>query len=189
MTSEPRNSYGTAVISPVPRPLLFLDVDGPLLPFGATPEQLPGGYPIYQAGSDLRESDANPLLARINPALGPLLAALPYELVWATTWMADANECIAPRLGLPQLPVLDWPDQSDDEAGALHWKTRPLLARAGGRPFAWLDDEITGADRDWVDAHHPVPSLLLRIDPSLGLLPEDFAVLKEWAAGLDRGQC
>lgn len=29
------------------RPLLFLDVDGPLIPFGATPEQYPDGYPTY----------------------------------------------------------------------------------------------------------------------------------------------
>jgi hypothetical protein len=173
------------VTSPVPRPLLFLDVDGPLIPFGATPEQLPGGYPIYRTGSAPHDSDANPLLARINPAIGPLLAALPYELVWATTWMADANECVAPRLGLPKLPVVEWPDPSDDdESGAPHWKTRPLLAWAAGRPFAWVDDEITDADRDWVVAHHPVPSLLLRIDPSLGLQPDDFTALGAWCAAL-----
>ncbi|MEU9895121.1 hypothetical protein ACIBCS_03055 [Streptomyces phaeochromogenes] len=33
-----------------------------------------------------------------------LLMALPCELVWATTWMAEANETVAPRLGLPELP-------------------------------------------------------------------------------------
>ena len=184
----PRNSYGAAVISPVPRPLLFLDVDGPLIPFGANPEQLPGGYPIYQTGSDLGEADTNPLLARIDPALGPCLAALPYDLVWATTWMADANECIAPRLGLPQLPVLDWPDEpdepDDDESGGLHWKTRPLLAWAAGRPFAWVDDEITDADRAWAASHRTGPCLLWQIDPTLGLQPDDFTTLRAWAAAL-----
>ncbi|WP_042407401.1 HAD domain-containing protein [Streptacidiphilus carbonis] len=178
--------YCAAVISPGQRPLLFLDVDGPLIPFGATSEQLPGGYPLYQARSERRDAEASPLLARINPALGHLLAALPYELVWATTWMADANECVAPRLGLPQLPVVDWPDPTnDDELGALHWKTRPLLAWAAGRPFAWVDDEITDADRAWAVAHHPSPCLLQRIDPSFGLQPEDFTRLGAWAAALD----
>jgi hypothetical protein len=100
--------------------------------------------------------------------------------------MGDANECIAPRLGLPQLPVLDWPDPSDDdESGALHWKTRPLLAWAAGRPFAWVDDEITDADRAWAATHHPGLSLLRRIDPSFGLQPNDFTTLSAWAAALD----
>ncbi len=172
--------------SPSQRPLLFLDVDGPLIPFGATKEQLPEGHPTYRTDAEPSSSDANPLLARLDPALGPLLAALPYELVWATTWMGDANECVAPRLGLPQLPVLDWPDPpDDDESGALHWKTRPLLAWAAGRPFAWVDDEITDADRAWVVPHHLGPCLLQRIDPSLGLQPNDFTTLSAWAAALD----
>jgi hypothetical protein len=163
------------VTSPAQPPLLFLDVDGPLIPFGATPEQLPDGYPRYRTPPELRGLSANPLLARIDPALGPLLAALPYELVWATTWMADANECVAP-----------WPDPSDeDESGTLHWKTRPLLAWAADRPFAWVDDEITDADRAWAATHHPSPSLLRRIDPGFGLQTDDFTALTAWAAALD----
>ena len=167
--------------SPAQLPLLFLDVDGPLIPFGATPEQLPGGYPTYQTGDDPHGADANPLLARINPALRPRLASLPCELVWATTWMADANECIAPRLGLPELPVVDWPDLSDDDdLGGLHWKTRTLLAWAVGRPFAWVDDEITDADRTWVTAQHRAPTLPHRVDPSQGLTPGDLRLLDDW---------
>lgn len=37
----------------------------------------------------------------------------------------------------------------------LRWKTRTLVAWAGGRPFVRVDDEITDADRDWASAHHP----------------------------------
>jgi hypothetical protein len=43
------------------RPLLFLDVDGPLIPFGAA-----GGYPSFPA-----DPTGNPLVERIDPALGP----------------------------------------------------------------------------------------------------------------------
>ena len=32
---------------------------------------------------------------------------------WATTWLDDANTEIAPRLGLPDLPVVAWPEVSE----------------------------------------------------------------------------
>lgn len=76
-------------------PILFLDVDGPLLPFG---DGVPG----------------TPGLARLDPIHGPWLAALPCELMWATTWMDEANT--------------------------------HLVTLAAGRPFAWVDDELTDAD-------------------------------------------
>ncbi|WP_405561867.1 HAD domain-containing protein [Streptomyces sp. NBC_01180] len=162
------------------RPLLFLDVDGALIPFGATPEQYPDGYPTYMR----QEVGAHPLLARVNPTLGPRLMALPCELVWATTWETEANKYLAPLLGLPQLPVVTWPEPSrasrEDERGGLHWKTRALVDWSDGRPFAWLDDEITDTDRAWTEAHHPARTLLRRVDPRQGLTDADFAALDEW---------
>ncbi|MGO4649914.1 HAD domain-containing protein [Nocardia sp. 2YAB30] len=155
------------------RPLLFLDVDGPLLPFGADPRP-----ELQSLGRDWR-------LARLSPKVGLELAALACELVWATTWEEEANTEIAPRIGLPPLPVVAWPDfcdepQPEDRWFGLHWKTRALLDWAAGRPFAWVDDEITDADRDWVAAHHHSPALLHHVNASRGLDHEDFAVLGEW---------
>lgn len=167
------------------RPLLFLDVDGPLIPFGAPPPQFPDGHPTYQAGLGTGGGDANPLLARINPAHGPRLAALSCELVWATTWMADANECVAPRLGLPRLPVVSWPEPSEaderDARDGVHWKTRALVDWAAGRAFAWVDDEITDIDRAWVSAHHRGRALLHRVDPCRGLTDADYVALQQWS--------
>jgi HAD domain in Swiss Army Knife RNA repair proteins len=155
------------------RPLLFLDVDGPLLPFS-------DGWQHEPSGST---SDSH--LARLDPQVGPRLAALPCDLVWAMTWEEEANIAVAPRIGLPQLPVVHWPEPSDahareDQWFGLHWKTRTLMAWADGRPFVWIDDEITDADRDWVSTNHSAPALLHHIAPSRGLAEKDFAVLEQW---------
>ncbi|KPI31777.1 hypothetical protein OV320_0185 [Actinobacteria bacterium OV320] len=172
--------YRSPVTGSVQRSLLFLDVDGPLIPFGGVSES----YPTWTTGSVPLGGDTNPLLTRINPEHGPRLAALPCEVVWATTWMADANECIAPRLGLPQLPVVIWPDPSEvddqDVLNGLHWKTRTLVEWAAGRPFAWVDDEVTDTDRAWVAAHYPGRALLHRVDPRRGLSDSDYAALDSW---------
>ncbi|MFC4059078.1 HAD domain-containing protein [Planomonospora corallina] len=164
------------------RPLLFLDVDGPLVPFGA-PGPHPGERPGGRRASQPLPPGSNPLLARIDPRHGPRLSALPCDLVWATTWMADANEVIGPLLGLPELPVVHWPD-SEEEGGALHWKTRGLIEWAAGRPFVWVDDEITDADRVWVSEHHHGQALLHRVDHRRGLTSADFAVIADWLARL-----
>ncbi|MFD7512083.1 hypothetical protein ACFV5N_22490 [Streptomyces sp. NPDC059853] len=159
-----------------PRPLLFPDVDGPLIPFGPRP----GPFPVYPVGG-AHGTGRNPLLARNDPRHGARPAALPCEPVWATTWGEEANTWIAPILGLPPLPVLDEPEPSvtdgqDARAGRL-WKTRAVVARAAGRPFAWVDDEITDADRTWVAGHHPAPALPHRVDPGTGLTDEDWTAL------------
>ncbi len=151
------------------RALLFLDVDGPLLPFGA-----------WQVAS-------NPMLARLNPEHGVRLLALPCELVWATAWTTDANEWIAPLVGLPELPVVVWPEPPEDdepeeeiEDDGLHWKTRTLVDWAAGRSFVWVDDEITDTDRAWVTAHHDGHALLRWVDPRHGLSEADFAAVGDW---------
>lgn len=161
--------YRAVVTSAAERPLLFLDVDGPLIPFGS-----PSGHP--------RPADrGNPLLNRLDPGLGARLIALDCRLVWATTWMEEANEVIAPRIGLPRLPVLEWPDADPEEGPrGLHGKTRSLVEWAAGHPFIWVDDEITPTDRLWVAAAHPGPSLLHRIDPAKGLAAPDFHALTAW---------
>jgi hypothetical protein len=171
-------------------PLLFLDVDGPVLPFAAAPTD------------ELRDDVMDSQLARLDRSLGPRLLALPCRLIWATAWEDDANTEIAPRIGLGRLPVVAWPDWSDERVRedtwfGLHWKTRTLVEWAAGRDFAWVDDEITEPDRDWVAEHHAGRALLHRVDSSSGLADDDFLALEKWlknppdptpAAGIgDRG--
>jgi hypothetical protein len=157
--------------------LIFLDVDGTLLPFvGSSRPQFPG------AGE-------NPLIEQIDLEQGRRLAALPAELIWATTWMDEANESLGPCLGWPRLSVLEAAEPSAvDEYFGLHWKTRPIIDRAGGQAFAWVDDEITDADQEWVSEHHPGLALLLRVDPHVGLAAADFALLTTWVLARARSE-
>jgi HAD domain in Swiss Army Knife RNA repair proteins len=161
------------------QPLLFLDVDGPLLPFGGSEQH------------EARQGDAASHLARLNVEAGPRLARLPCTLVWATTWLEDANTEIAPRLGLPILPVVTWPEptaaqEREDQWLGLCWKTRTLVSWAAGRPFAWVDDEISDADQEWVSGNHPGPALLRSVDASRGLADQDLAAVEAWLSGLLR---
>ena len=151
--------------------LIFLDVDGVLIPLRAHRCGPPG--PAGDHG--------NPLLHRLDPRDGARLLSLGGNLVWAPTWMHDANAVVAPRLGLPRLPVVDFPDDDDVDAGSgLHWKTVHLTRWAAGRPFVWLDDEVTGADRRWVADHHAGRALLHRVDPLIGLADADLATVRHW---------
>jgi hypothetical protein len=162
------------------RPLLFLDVDGPLNPYAAQPERRPQGYTTIRAAV----RPGRPLRVWLNPSHGAALLALPYDLCWATTWMAEANRWIAPVIGLPELPYVDFGDHLFAERpDGVHWKTEAIVAYAAGRPFAWVDDEQSPADAEYVTRHHPAPALLHHVDPRLGLRAPDFTALGQFAAG------
>ncbi|MET8910350.1 hypothetical protein [Micromonospora sp. NPDC004551] len=77
------------------RPLIFVDIDGVLIPLRArstgTTRRSSGDLP------DAPDDSGNPLLERLDPLDGRRLLALSGELVWASTWMAEANEVVARR--------------------------------------------------------------------------------------------
>jgi SAM-dependent methyltransferase len=118
------------------------------------------------------------------------LSALPYQLTWATAWCRQANELVAPAIGLPgDLPVVEWPPTPcGRQPDGVHRKTRPLLEWAAGRPFARVDDEVTERDAEHVATHRPGTALLLRIDPRKGLRDRDFGQLERWARALAQAQ-
>ncbi|XCM30954.1 hypothetical protein ABXI76_17700 [Streptomyces parvus] len=175
-------------------PLLFLDVDGPLNPYAAQPERRPAGYTTLRVPTDSGISAdrgglstrRRPLRVWLNPEHGPALLGLGYELCWATTWMAEANRWIAPTLGLPELPFVDFGDDLFRERpDGVHWKTGPLVDYAAGRPFAWVDDEQSELDRAYVATHHEGPGLLHHVNPRLGLRENDFRTLAGFARAVN----
>ncbi|ELP68307.1 hypothetical protein ACKI1I_00095 [Streptomyces turgidiscabies] len=179
------------------RPLLFLDVDGPLNPYAAQPERRPVGYTTLRVPHNSGTSDEHrglssrrrPLRVWLNPEHGRSLLQLGYELCWATTWMDKANRWIAPVLGLPELPFVDFGDALfQDRPDGIHWKTAPLVDYADGRAFAWVDDEQSVLDQAYVAAHHHGPGLLHHVNPRIGLLEDDFRTLADFAESLDTPQ-
>ena len=123
---------------------------------------------------------ANPLLDRLDPDDGRRLLTLECPIVWATTWADEANDVIAPLLALPALPVIPWPHTAPEPEHGLHWKTTFLTRCSDGRPFVWLDDEITDVDRRSVATHHPAPTLLHRTDPHRGLTADTVTAAQRW---------
>lgn len=175
----------------VSRPLLFLDVDGPLNPYAAEPETCPEGYTtvrVPQEGGTAGEpgrprTHMRPPQVWLDPGDGPALLALGYEVCWATTWMDDANRWIGPVLGLPELPYVDFGTALFNErSDGVHWKSGPLVEYADGRPFAWVDDEQGEADHAYVAANHSAHALLHHVNPRIGLRNGDFTTLAAFAA-------
>jgi hypothetical protein len=172
-------------------PLLLLDVDGPLNPWMAKASRRPEGYTTHRMRpTGWEQPYQKPLRVWLNHEHGAALLSLPFSLVWATTWAHEANGWIGPHLGLPKLPVITWPEERPPSSPywkaspAVHWKTSTIVQYADGRPFAWVDDEITDPDREFAARHHGGAALLHQVDPRVGLLPDDFAALSAWAAEL-----
>jgi hypothetical protein len=150
------------------RPLLLLDFDGPLNPYRA--KEIPAGYERHE----IVEGDRT-WMVLLNPQHGVELNALAgiFDLVWATSWEHGANRLLGPRLGLPSLPVIVWPDRKPVRRGS--WKAPYIAEWVGDRPFVWVDDEV---DRAFFTEKH---QLVHAVDPRTGLTAADFAAIRDWA--------
>ncbi|RMI33516.1 HAD domain-containing protein [Nocardia stercoris] len=178
-------------MEPTTRPILFVDVDGPLNPYAAKPHRRPDGYrthhltpPNWIAHLGGPSRQVKPLRVWLNPSHGSALLELAayFDLVWATTWEHDANSHIAPLLGLPELPVVEFTGsaRSPGPEGTF-FKTVDLIAYAAGRPFAWVDDDIRDTDRRYLDRNYPAATLPQWVDPAIGLTDINIAALADWA--------
>lgn len=162
------------------KPLLFLDVDGPLNPYMLLKEKkTPDGYTRHRAFPLGGGTKGFELL--LNHDHGRKLQELPYELVWATTWEKQAHEWIGCHLGLPELPVVEFGPSPARSDSRIHWKTDRLIEYAEGRPFVWVDDEVTSYDWSHIQGKHGPHGDIYRIDPKKGLTGSDFYLLNKKA--------
>ncbi|MFN0025554.1 MAG: HAD domain-containing protein [Acidimicrobiales bacterium] len=88
-----------------------------------------------------------------------------FDLVWATTWEHRANRAVSPRLGLPQLPVIEF---TSPRAGDT-WKLTDVARYVSDRAVAWVDDELYLDAHRWA-AERDAPTLLIRPQSSVGLI-------------------
>ena len=153
------------------RPLLLLDVDGVLNPFPDTPT----GYREYRFFPE----DVEPV--RLCAAHAGWLRELGevFKIVWATGWGEAANRLICPALRLPAYAVVPMPELPFAPALKV-----PAIDRFAGDPAAaWVDDAVTSEAVAWAAAR-PVPTLLVEIDPAVGLGRGEVERLLAWALRL-----
>jgi hypothetical protein len=176
------------------RGLLLLDVDGPLNPHAANRTRRPPGYTTYRrtktgwhTGREARRYKG--LRVWLHPDHGDQLLTLAaetsLELVWATTWQHEANDRIAPAIGLPSLPVIEFPGHDPTHGWNEAWKWPAVASYAEGRPLAWLDDEHDHAGAsEFARQRDGTPTLLVHVDPKQGLGSAHLAEVRRWAGSL-----
>lgn len=148
------------------KPILALDVDGPIVLMGKNDE-------------DVFETVVAGVPVAIRRSLPPLLRELAqhFQILWATSWERKASEHLAPVLGLPVgLPYLRFGRHRPGESRKL-----PVLRAAlKQHPAALVDDEIDQDLRAWANARQ-APTLLVTVDPRAGLQESHVQLLLEFA--------
>ena len=151
-------------------PLLLVDIDGVLAPYGF--DRPPSGFEPFE----LFLEDAEPTF--LSEAHGEWLRALSnvYDMVWASAGGHRANKLLAPVLGLPDWPHVPYPQHNVAPAE----KVPAIDAFLGDRTCACLEDRMTPEAYRWA-AQRFTCTLLIHIEPTVGLTLATVDRLLNWA--------
>jgi hypothetical protein len=153
------------------RRLLFVDIDGVLNPYHGP---CPDGFSEYWLFTDEDEP------VRVSDRHGEWLHELArhYDLMWGSSWSEEERAMLAGILDLPYFHgAVELPRGQFDPALKV-----PAIDRAAGvRSLAWIEDLLTREAWTW-SLSRAAPTLLVLIDPAVGLTHEHVVRLIDWAA-------
>lgn len=159
------------------KPLVVIDVDGPLNPWAA--KSKPANYRPF----DVKVGWWRKLRIWLDPDHGGQLRQLAEdfgaELAWATTWGHRANTEIGPRLGLPVLKVIEFHDDHG-------WKYPAVARYAYERPLVWFDDDFglhRDRNRELVHKRRHLTTALVHVDPATGITAEHLGEARKAFSG------
>jgi hypothetical protein len=119
----------------------------------------------------------------LNPEHGVWLRELldrGAELVWATSWGVRAADWIAPRLELPEMPIIEVPNHGP----AFGWSAKggPIRQWVADRPLAWLDDQFGGKEYVWAEDRRDdgIPTLIVPVGSGRGLARQHIDDVITW---------
>jgi hypothetical protein len=123
-------------------------------------------------------------LLRLDPRHGQWLLELAEEtdseLWWATTWLELANEHIGPKIGLPELPYVNFGRKKYSQSVG-DWKGTGVAEKVKD-PFLWFDDDFTIPS---VLQHFDVPKHTVRlVHERTGLSRADIDFARKWLLDL-----
>jgi hypothetical protein len=119
----------------------------------------PTGAPACGPHDDQgRRATGAALRVWLHAGHGAALLDLPYELCWATTWMGEAYRWIAPVVGLPELPFVDFGDRLfavRDDTVRTHPQAAVIECTPGVDPILGAESLVAAGDlAAYPDAGH-----------------------------------
>jgi hypothetical protein len=171
---------------------IMIDIDGVFIPFPDLDGNGPPTHTRHLVVPTVVATDA-PVPIWLNPDLGALVADLltteDVEGIWASSWQADADTIIGPKLGIPPLGFvpLGRPNITTSHPRGYLWKRDPVEAWLAGRPAVWIDDDFTHLDHSWAAARNTagIPTLLVQPNPRIGLRREDILTVRAWLMNVE----
>lgn len=160
-------------------PVVFLDIDGVLnscpkpkshmlKKYGEYKNETILGYPIWYS-------------PEVIDFINAIHASAVAEVVWLTTWRAEARTEFAPRVGLDDFPAITQSYGSDHNWHSDWWKWRGvrdfLQDNEENRPVVWIDDDLNkNRKHDFYYRYDQerANSLLMTPQSCPGLRPEDL---------------